>query len=89
MAQTSDYAAYGDPVTDAFRAITIAAIVYPFSEAPQKFRELSTNGGDEDWIIVCGRAHADVAENIANRLAVCDYDKYETENEIVFITCHA
>jgi len=26
--------------------------VWPFHDAPQKLRNLSTNGGDEDWIAV-------------------------------------
>lgn len=27
-------------------------LVWPFHDAPEKLRDLSTNGGDEDWIAV-------------------------------------
>lgn len=30
--------------------ITKAIIVWKFDDAPKEYRELSTNGGDEDWV---------------------------------------
>lgn len=67
--------------------------VWQFFEAPEPLQKLSMNGGDEDYIILADTAEANVvAENIAERLRVCDYSAYphpDDPTRIVYITCHA
>ena len=89
MAQTDNNATYRDSIESTFLPITIGVIIYPFHEAPKRFKELSTHGGDEDWVIVCGKEFRDTARYIADRLAVCDLEEHETDAVIVFITAHA
>lgn len=64
-----------------------------WKQAPERYRQLSTNGGDEDYVILCTSSSRfddwDQAESLARRLAVCDFDKYEHEDGTVWITCHA
>jgi hypothetical protein len=70
-------------------------IVYRFQEAPEKFKAMSTSGGDEDWVIL-GDNEDDV-ESIAARLAVCDFEivSRNLDNDltrpfgVIAITCHA
>jgi hypothetical protein len=54
--------------------------LWRFDEAPEHLRLLSGNGGDEDWVIAEPvAAHADgwhryCADDLAERVAVCDAD---------------
>lgn len=54
--------------------------LWRFDEAPEQLRLLSGNGGDEDWVIAEPvAAHADgwhrcCADDLAERVAVCDAD---------------
>jgi len=66
--------------------------VWPFHEAPESLRKLSTSGGDEDWI-------AHVPKHFAGRyiawletggFGVCDVEKIEiADGSIVYIGSHA
>jgi len=38
--------------TERRRAHQCAVVVWPFGEAPLELRNLSLNGGDEDWLVV-------------------------------------
>jgi len=62
-----------------------ATLVYPWKDAPDVFRALSENGGDEDFVIV---SRGDVWW--AYKLAVCDEDVYDVGDGIyVTITAHS
>lgn len=67
--------------------------VWRFWEAPQELQALSEFGGDEDWVIVVPADEEGRAEELANRLVVCDYSQYTAEyggqRVAVFITAHA
>lgn len=79
-----------------------ALFVFLFHEAPQQFQDLSTNVGDEDWLIVCDESNESSGQYLAERLQVSGFDRYEINTEvrwvgkpvdtldhIVFITNHA
>jgi hypothetical protein len=59
--------------------------VYRYYEAPKRY-QISTNGGDEDYVVI---GDYRLAEEIAERLAICGSDEYEVDGEKFFITCHA
>ena len=71
--------------------------VYPWDKAPEELKELSTNGGDEDWIIVGDSDQGDYVQMLAERLQVCDYQLIQVQlpnladlpSGWVAITCHA
>lgn len=62
--------------------------VYDYYDAPKKY-QVSTNGGDEDWVIVAEKEDEYTAEQIADALVACDKDRHEIGGKVVFITCHA
>ena len=69
-----------------------ASVVYPWDNAPECFKQLSTNGGDEDFVIVhVGECGAYWSHN----LAVCDEDTldlgvdFHGKNIHVTITYHS
>lgn len=64
-------------------------LVYRFYEAPEYYKKLSGHGGDEDWIIVTDFKNRHTAEEIAERLVVCDYECHQYEGEVVYITAHS
>jgi hypothetical protein len=77
--------------------------IWRFYEAPEKYRKLSTNGGDEDWIafVPFEMAEEDLVESffgrpnfggqVRNPFGVSDIDKHciPDEHAYVFIGCHA
>ncbi len=70
--------------------------VFKFDEAGD-LRTLSTNGGDEDYVVCEPVTRSSegylCAAQIADSLAVCDYDVYYANvagvYSRVYITCHA
>lgn len=63
--------------------------IWVFDDAPAHYRELSTNGGDEDFLIFYpDRERGDVPYWV-ERMAVCDVDEFEVTGGIVYITSHA
>lgn len=68
--------------------------IWQFDDAPERYRNLSGHGGDEDWVIVI---HKSLKDDVAVRWLIIDQinDWYgppqETEvgDEIVVITAHA
>lgn len=76
--------------------------VFRFHDAPQQFQDLSTNGGDEDWVIICDKSNEHLGSWVSERLEISDGARYEIHTEarwlgkqidvlnyIVFITSHA
>jgi len=63
--------------------------VYAFDECPDNWRELSTNGGDEDYIVVGSQEDWRV-EDMAEKLAVCGYQTVILpDGRAAYITCHS
>lgn len=66
--------------------------IWPFDKAPQKWRELSQNGGDEDWIAEVDTGLIDVPFFLeeGGRFGCCSVEKHEIEKGLtVLIGCHA
>lgn len=69
--------------------------VYEFDNAPSKLRDLSTNGGDEDWIAVVPKSMLDNNDGYIGWIesysfGCCCVDRYELDSgDTVFIGCHA
>lgn len=70
--------------------------VWPFYDAPEEYQNLSTNGGDEDWLAFIP---ADVWEKSGEYISwmgdggtpfgVCGTSYYPVSNGVVAIGCHA
>lgn len=69
--------------------------VWEFHDAPEELRKLSTNGGDEDWLVLIP---ASLKEKILQygtpswieRMGACDVDQHDLENgDVVFIGAHS
>ena len=70
-----------------------------WEQAPEKYRQLSTNGGDEDYVILCTEERPDdkylsvtpwdQAARLADWLYVCGFSRHEHEDGTVWITCHS
>jgi hypothetical protein len=56
-----------------------AAIVWSFYDAPKELRELSTNGGDEDWLVeLPPNLHQYIGWGWIDRISSCgDPDTHE------------
>lgn len=57
-----------------------AIIVWRFEDAPEEYRRLSTNGGDEDWVILIP---VELSEPNDKRCYGCEYifDHFDAGNE--------
>lgn len=72
-----------------------AITIWRFEDAPEMYQRLSTNGGDEDWIVVYPEGEdentmREIDMKVVERLTVCDYDMYTAEDgRRIAITCHA
>ena len=64
--------------------------VWYFDDAPKQYRDLSTNGGDEDWLALVPK---DYKRNPLwlefGTFGVCSIDSYECADGTVYIGCHA
>lgn len=66
--------------------------VWPFHHAPRELRELSTNGGDEDWLALVppGFKDAWIPWLEMGPFGCCHVNQYELPNgSVVHIGCHA
>ncbi len=67
--------------------------VWPFEYAPEKYKDLSHHGGDEDWVIEypkeCSFLSRSYFENLCDRLTVCDYQEIDMDGRTVVITAHS
>ena len=68
--------------------------VWRFHDAPEEYRNLSTNGGDEDWLALVPPAfnerHIYIPWLNVGSFGACDVDEYPLESgAIVYIGCHA
>lgn len=69
--------------------------VYFFEHAPQELKDLSNNGGDEDFVIICPLKYFDYEKiiiNVVQRLTNYDYSEHkkiiDDMEYFVFITNH-
>lgn len=58
-----------------------ATLVYEFRSAPKELQELSSSGGDEEWIVIGNSL-------IAERLDFCEKQHIEVEGKDVYIIAH-
>lgn len=67
--------------------------VWWYYDTPEELRQFSNHGGDEDYVILATYDNESMGEMIAEKLAICDYNRAETdykgEKMIVFITAHS
>lgn len=68
-------------------------MVWEFQNAPKWARQLSINGGDEDWLAICTLKFWNQRNQYIpwiDRLGVCDVDGFEVDAKfVVFIGSHA
>ena len=70
-------------------------ILWHFSDAPEKYKNLSCHGGDEDYVILVPKQmdSEDGAWYIVERLTVCDFQSFDVEEDgeqfVVYITAYA
>jgi hypothetical protein len=67
-------------------------LVWAFHEAPDEYKYLSTNGGDEDWVAVVPAAMTDqwIPWLESNQFGACDVDTYPLpDGRVVHIGSHA
>lgn len=73
--------------------------LWPFCEAPLQYRQLSSHGGDEDWIMVvpdnlltvpCGHSIvANKIEPLKRAIGICDTSEHRVDGATVFIGAHS
>lgn len=67
--------------------------VYPFHKAPKWARDISINGGDEDWICICSLETWNSYNQYipwVERLGYCDVDGFLVDDKyVIFIGSHA
>lgn len=67
--------------------------VYRFHNAPQELKDLSINGGDEDWIAVVpeeiyNQENQYIGWIESNGFGCCCVDEYDVGDDIIFIGSH-
>lgn len=69
--------------------------VWPFSEAPDTYRQMSTNGGDEDWVALVPLEWKDryyigwLEAGMSPCFGCCCIDWYEHRDGWVVIGAHS
>jgi hypothetical protein len=76
------------------KMIKNAILVWPFHDAPEELKALSTNGGDEDWVALVPAKLVKDYESQGEpawirALGVCDVDCYDYLDMKVYIGSHA
>jgi hypothetical protein len=67
-----------------------AIIVWRFHEAPKAFRDLSRNGGDEDWLALLPGDDVPIWMTEGGPFGCCSVDEHRlTGGRLVVIGCHA
>lgn len=72
-----------------------AITIWPFEDAPEHLRQLSTNGGDEDYLIIFppGMTVENMPwqiERAVDALERCETSYYDApDGRLIAITCHA
>lgn len=67
--------------------------IWKFRNAPQEYRDLSENGGDEDWVAVMTTEFWEKFDpwflHEGTAFGSCCVDEYKYEGKTVLIGCHA
>lgn len=64
--------------------------LWPWDDAPEGYKLLSSFGGDEDWVIEVPRKYQyDVGVVIVNAVKVYKAEEHDLGNVLVYITTHA
>jgi hypothetical protein len=67
--------------------------LWRFEDAPEHLQELSTNGGDEDWLLLVPPGQDApfwVERNGLGHFGICNTDQFQLpDGSEVFIRCHA
>lgn len=65
--------------------------VWRFKDAPEEYRKLSTNGGDEDWVAFVPDTLKDdwIGWMESPSFGCCCVDEYPIQGGIIRIGCHA
>lgn len=69
---------------------------WSFSDAPEEYKLLSDNGGDEDWITLVPRSWGEGdgywipwLEDYCGQYGACRTNKYEVAEGWIYIGCHS
>ena len=69
------------------------AKVWPFRQAPERYRKMSRHGGDEDWVMYLPPSWGDETPEWANsgtQFGRCDVSQHKLENGgLLLIGAHA
>lgn len=63
--------------------------VWAFSEAPKKYKKLSKNGGDEDWVAFVPHLYNDQWICWLEHLGCCCTEEHPVAGGTIVIGCHA
>jgi len=64
--------------------------VWSFYDAPDKYKKLSDNGGDEDWLALVPKDYPHYIPWLERgTFGVCDISSYEVDEGIVYIGAHS
>ena len=66
--------------------------IWPFDLAPEKYRRLSQNGGDEDWLALVPKWIDEkyyLSFLDTPHFGFSDVERHELKDYVVYIGCHA
>ena len=71
--------------------MTEPILIWPFDKAPEKYRKLSTNGGDEDWVVFVPSVYEKEFwwTWLEKTDSLDEPDQFPVEGGTVYIGCHA
>ena len=67
-------------------------IIWKFNDAPKYFRDLSENGGDEDWVAFVPDALKDEYIGFLDEgssFGCCTVEEHDVDGGRIYIGCHA
>jgi hypothetical protein len=66
-----------------------SATLWAFSDAPQEYKDISTHGGDEDYVLFVPVGFKGYIDNVVAAIGVCDTSKHRVAGGTVYIGSHA
>lgn len=63
--------------------------IYKFYDAPKEYQELSTSGGDEDWIAIFPESYLEYIPYWLEKIdSMGEPQKFIYQGQMVYIGCH-
>lgn len=67
-------------------------LVWEFKDAPETYKNLSTSGGDEDWVAFVPKGYKDKYISwleSGTGFGVCDVQQIKVKDGHIYIGCHS